>query len=275
MLCSRSASFTSKHADVVAQREQEFAQVLGGAFVLRLSFDLAELGHAVDQARHVLAEQLLDLLRGGERILDRIVEDGGDDRLVVELQIGEDPGDFDRMAEIGVARRPHLRAVRLHREDVGAVDQPLVRVGIVGANLLDQFILSQHVPKMGRRNAFVQARKEEAGPRGGETRPRGGTYWAASAEVCGAFADALQRSSSAALSARPSTMKLSSRPARLASDWQSTSGRLSSVAPWQAAGPQFQTMSRVMNRPEAGTVEVGGIGRRRGRRGGQRKCTEG
>ena len=149
-----------EHADVVAEREQEFAQVLGGAFVLGLSFDLAELGHAVDQPRDVLAKMLLDLLRSGERVLDRIVEDRGDDRLIVELQIGEDPGDFDWVTEIRIARRADLRAVRLHREDVGAVDQPLVRIGIVGAHLLDQFVLSQHVPKMGRRSAFVQARKE-------------------------------------------------------------------------------------------------------------------
>ena len=133
-----------QHADVVAEREQELAQVLGGALVLRLRLDLAELGHAVDQPRDVLAEQLLDLLGSRERVLDRVVEDRGDDRLVVELQVGEDAGDLDRMAEIGVADGAHLGAVRLHREDVGAVDQPLVRVGIVGADLLDQLILPQH-----------------------------------------------------------------------------------------------------------------------------------
>ena len=80
-----------QHADVVAEREQELAQILGGALVLRLRLDLAELGDAVDQARDVLAEQLLDFLGRGERILDRVVEDGGDDRLVVELEVGEDP----------------------------------------------------------------------------------------------------------------------------------------------------------------------------------------
>ena len=140
-----------QHADVVAEREQELAEVLRGALVLRLRLDLAELGDAVDQPRDVLAEQLLDLLGRRERVLDRVVEDGGGDRLVVELEVGEDARDLDRVAEIGVARGAHLGAVRLHREDVGAVDQPLVRVGIVGPDLLDQLILSQHAPKMGGR----------------------------------------------------------------------------------------------------------------------------
>ena len=52
-----------QHADVVAEREQELAQILGGALVLRLRLDLAELGDAVDEPRDVLAEQLLDLVR--------------------------------------------------------------------------------------------------------------------------------------------------------------------------------------------------------------------
>ena len=79
-----------QHADVVAQREQELAQVLGGALIFRLRLDLRELGDPVDQPGDVLAEQFLDLFGGGERVLDRVVEDRGDDRLVVELEVGED-----------------------------------------------------------------------------------------------------------------------------------------------------------------------------------------
>ena len=133
-----------QHADVVAERQQELAEVLCGAFVFRLRLDLAELGDSVDQPGDVLAEQLLDFLRRRHRVLDRVVQDGGGDGQVVELQVGEDARDFDRMAEIGIARSTLLVAVRLHRENVGAVDQPLVRVGIVGADLLDQLILPQH-----------------------------------------------------------------------------------------------------------------------------------
>ena len=69
------------------------------------------------------------------------MENGGRDSLIIELQIGEYARDLDRMAEIRIAGGTLLVAVRLHRENVGAIDQPLVRVGIVGANLLDQFVL--------------------------------------------------------------------------------------------------------------------------------------
>src|SRR6478735_2786795 len=198
---------------------------------------------------------LLNLFGGGERILDRVVEDRGHDRLVVELEVGEDARDLDRMTEIWVAGGADLGAVRLHREDVGAVDQPFVRIGIVGPDFLDKLILSKHAANVGAGGAFVQARKKK-GPRRGSARGPGGTYWAASAlSACG-LASELQLTSWAALSARPSTMKLSTVPARLARDWQRTSGRLSCVLPWQAAGPQFQVMSRVTKRSLVGAASL-------------------
>ncbi len=161
-------------ADVVAERQQEFAEILGGALIFRLRFDLRELGHPVDQPGNVLAEQSLDLFGRGERVLDRVVEDGGGDRLVVELQVGEDPGDFDRVAEIRVAAGAHLRSVRLHREDVGAVDQTLVGVGVVGSNLLDQLILAQHAARWGEAALLCKREKGCAtGPLlGSSKRPR-------------------------------------------------------------------------------------------------------
>ena len=147
-------------ADVVAEREQEFAQVLGRALALRLGFDLAQLGDPVDEPGDVLAEQLFNLLGRRERVLDRVVEDRGGDGLIVEPEVGEDSRDLDRMAEIGVARSAHLRSMRLHREDVGAIDQALVRIGIVGSDFLDQLILPQHAAKMGR--ALLCKREREA-----------------------------------------------------------------------------------------------------------------
>jgi hypothetical protein len=58
---------------------------------------------------------LADLFRRRERVLDRIVKDRGDDRLVVESQIGQDAGDLDRVAVIRVAGGAGLAAMRLHK----------------------------------------------------------------------------------------------------------------------------------------------------------------
>ena len=57
-------------------------------------------------------------------------------------------GDFERMREIRIARGALLRAVRLHRIDIGAVEQRLVGVRIVAPHPLHKLVLShQSGPK--------------------------------------------------------------------------------------------------------------------------------
>ena len=133
-----------EHARVVGDREQELAEVLGLLRVLGDEVELAELGQAVDEAADLLAERLVDVVARGLGVLDRVVQHRRDDRGVVELELGEDRRDFERMREIGIARSALLRSVRLHREDIGAVEQLLVGVGIVAADPFHQFVLPHH-----------------------------------------------------------------------------------------------------------------------------------
>ena len=68
----------------------------------------------------------------------------GHDRRVVELQIGQNAGDFQGMRKIRIAVLALLIAVRLDAEHIGAVQQILVRIGLVGLHLLDKFELPHH-----------------------------------------------------------------------------------------------------------------------------------
>ena len=134
-----------QHADVVRHGEQELAQILRRALFSLCASILESLVTPSTSRATLLPNSFSISLGRRQRVLDRVVEDRGDDRLVVEMQVGQDAGDFDRMAEIGIARGALLGAMRLHREDIGAVEQCLVGVGIVAPDLLDQFILTQHV----------------------------------------------------------------------------------------------------------------------------------
>ena len=90
------------------------------------------------------AEDLVDLLARRGRVLDRVVQHRRDDGRVVEPHFRQDGGDFERMAEIGVAGGALLHAVGVHRVDVGLVEQFLVRVRIVPAHAFDEFVLPHH-----------------------------------------------------------------------------------------------------------------------------------
>ena len=87
---------------------------------------------------------LVDLGAGGLGVLDGVVQQRRDDGGVVELEVGEDRRDFERMREIGIAGGALLLAMRLHGVDIGAVEQILVGVRVVGADALDQIVLPHH-----------------------------------------------------------------------------------------------------------------------------------
>ena len=118
------------------------------------NFQLGQLGDAVDQIGDLLAEIRLDVLIGGERVLDRVVQQRGDDGGHVELEVGEDGGDFQRMGEIGIARGAELLAMRRHGIDIGLVEQRLVGVGVIGLDPVDQLGLAHQLapprPRSGR-----------------------------------------------------------------------------------------------------------------------------
>ena len=103
-----------QHADVLGHREHELAEILRLLGLVRLHFDARQLGDAVDQPGDLGAEQPLDVVERRDRVLDRVVQQAGNDRGGVELHLREQARDLDRMREIRVARGAQLRAVRLH-----------------------------------------------------------------------------------------------------------------------------------------------------------------
>jgi hypothetical protein len=65
-------------------------------------------------------------------------------RRLVEMHIGQDGGDFERMRKIWVARGAFLMPMLLHGIDVGPIEQRLVYVRLVALNALDKLILTHH-----------------------------------------------------------------------------------------------------------------------------------
>ena len=57
------------------------------------------------------AELPLDVVGGGGGVLDRVVEQGGGDRDVVEAQVGEDHRHAERVRDVGLARAADLLGV--------------------------------------------------------------------------------------------------------------------------------------------------------------------
>ena len=144
-------------AYVVGDRKQQLAQILRLLGFLGNEVELLQLGQALDQHADFLAEQLVDFRTRRRRILDGVVQERRGDRRVVELEVGQDRGDFQRMREIRVARSALLLAMRLHRIDIGAVEQGFVGIRVVAADAIDQFVLPHHL-RLGRPRQLFRRR---------------------------------------------------------------------------------------------------------------------
>ena len=97
--------FDEHHADVIDHGQHHLAQVLGLLLLARGEVNFADLGDALDDVGHLFAEFLADVDDGDRGVFDRVVQQAGGNGDRVHLHLGEDERDFQRMDEIGLARR--------------------------------------------------------------------------------------------------------------------------------------------------------------------------
>ena len=133
-----------ENADVVGDRQQQLAQVFRLLGLARHQLQPLQLGEPLDQRADLVPEHVVDFGAGGLGILDGVVQQGSHDGGVVELEVGEDRRDLERVREIRIAGGAGLRAMRLHGVDIGAVQQVFVGIWIVGPDAFDQIVLPHH-----------------------------------------------------------------------------------------------------------------------------------
>ena len=106
------------HADVAHHREQHLAEALRLRLGAVFELDLVEFADAIDEIGDHLTEHGDDLGLGRGRVLDDVVQDRGDQRIGIEVQVGEDVGDRNGVRDIRLAREPLLALVALGAEFV-------------------------------------------------------------------------------------------------------------------------------------------------------------
>ena len=127
-----------EHAQVARHRDQHLPEVLGLALFTRRERELADLGDAVDQLGDLAAELTLEVGLGGGRVLQHVVQEPGGHRGDVHLEVDQEVGDLQRMAEIWLAGGPLLTLMRGGRESVSAREDVEISPRLVLRNLLDQ-----------------------------------------------------------------------------------------------------------------------------------------
>jgi hypothetical protein len=117
-----------QHPDVLAGGHDHLADGLGlGDLAVER---LVELGHAVDQVGHLGAEVALQRLQRVAGVLDRVVQQRGDQRGRVHAQLGADLRDRERMGDVRVAALAELTAVHVFRDGIAAAQDAGVCRGV-------------------------------------------------------------------------------------------------------------------------------------------------
>ena len=126
------------HAQVARHRQQHLAEAFGRRFLAVLELQLVELGDAIDQFRHGLAEFGGQGFQRQRRVLDGVVQDRRDQGLDVDLLLGEHAGHRDRMGDVRLAGPARLPGVRRGADHPGAAQLLTLAVGQVGGGPLQR-----------------------------------------------------------------------------------------------------------------------------------------
>ena len=140
-------------ADVLRHRDDHLPVVLGLGLLAALERDPRQLRDALDELGDLGAELGADLVELGAGVLDDVVEERGGDRLLVEMELGADARDAERVVDellAGAARLPLVRALGdLER----APEEVLVDVRVVRLDLGDQLLDEVFVMPLGVEDA--------------------------------------------------------------------------------------------------------------------------
>ena len=123
---------------VLAHGQQHLAKVLCLLLLATAEIGSAELGDTVHKRAYLAAENILQFIQSGERVLDRVVQQAAHDARHIQFQIGNDIGHRRRVSQIRFSRQPFLTFMNLRGKLVCFADQVDIRGRIIGLNLFNQ-----------------------------------------------------------------------------------------------------------------------------------------
>ena len=139
-------------AHVLRHRDDHLPVVLGLGLLAALERDPRQLRDAFDELRDLVAERAANLLEIGARVLDHVVQERGGDRVPVEMQLGADACDPERMVDELPARAPRLPLACPFRDHERVPQEVAVDLRVVRTDLGNQLLDEVFVMPLGIEN---------------------------------------------------------------------------------------------------------------------------
>ncbi len=132
------------YSHVVDHRQQHLANVFRLLFFPRNAADMRDFGEAFDEVGNLFAKVVPNRVRIGQRVFDDIMQKTSRNRNCVEAHVSQNVCYFQRMDQIGFARRALLAAMLARRKQIGASQQVQVGLRMVAADFFDNFFDANH-----------------------------------------------------------------------------------------------------------------------------------
>ncbi len=121
--------FDQDHADIPGHRQQHLAEALRLALLAGTVGHPLQFADAIDHLGDIVAERRAQFFDGGRRVFEGVMQQTGGDGIGIEMQAGENPGNLDRMRDVGLAGKTRLPLMQTGGKSEGPAD--LVEAGSV------------------------------------------------------------------------------------------------------------------------------------------------
>ena len=126
-----------QHADILTHGQNQFAKVFS-LLVVRLHLNPGQLGHAINKPGNFIGKFIGDGVERNARILNHIMQEGGDDAGLIKPHIRQNIGNLERVGNVGVARCPQLAVMRLAGKFIRRTNHPAIHIRVVAFDLRDK-----------------------------------------------------------------------------------------------------------------------------------------
>src|SRR5215470_19066019 len=139
-------------AQVTHHCEQHLAEGFRLRLLAAFELDLVELRDPIDDLGYHRAETRGELVLRRRSVLDDIVQDGRNDGIGVEVQVGEDRGGSDRMGDEGLTRETLLSLMNRGAEFGRLADAAHLLGGQIAADRAEQLLQSRSASSAGQQS---------------------------------------------------------------------------------------------------------------------------
>ena len=126
--------------DVLGHGDEHLADVLRLLLLVGGQRDFTEFGDAVDELGDLIAKNVREVAQSDVGIFDGVVQDGGDDGLMVHTEVEQDARDRDRVHDVGLTGITALVFMGLRSDLVGLHYHVLFFPGVGLRHQLTEFI---------------------------------------------------------------------------------------------------------------------------------------